>query len=186
MIYAKIYSYLNSAGFQVQTVAAKTTPDFDNGFLDFNVPSVNDLLIVDNAIATVDQAQAAITTLSQAQAAKSLQISTECQNAILAGFNSTALGTSYHYPAKYVDQQNLCSSILDSLLNANNPDWATPFWCMDENEVWSFRMHNQAQIQQVGRDAKMQVLQFMTKNQQLQDQVDSCTTIDQVNSISWN
>jgi len=62
--------------------------------------------------------------LAAAQAAQSAVLSAACAAAIVAGFQSSALGTPYTYPAKTTDQQNLSASIIAALLaNGSAMPW---------------------------------------------------------------
>lgn len=125
------------------------------------------------------------TWLEEVRTKKAKEIDGQCKATILAGFESSALGASHHYPAKMTDQQNLASSVLDSLLPNLPVDWMTPFWCADANAVWEFRLHTAEQIQQVGRDAKTAVLVAMGKNEVLQAQVAAATSLETLNAIQW-
>ncbi|GHU26745.1 hypothetical protein AGMMS50256_04730 [Betaproteobacteria bacterium] len=116
---------------------------------------------------------------------KSQEIDAACQNQILSGFTSPALGSEHLYPTKMTDQQNLAASILDSLLPDLPDDWTTPFWCADGNDVWDFRPHTASQIQQAGRDVKNGVTTAQAKNAQLQSQIAATTTIEQLDAIVW-
>ncbi|KMJ54979.1 hypothetical protein ACG97_01150 [Vogesella sp. EB] len=93
-----------------------------------------------------------------ARAAKLAELERDCSNAIIAGFASAALGNVHTYPAKDTDQQNLASSVLSSLMPNLPIDWATPFWCADENGNWAMRPHSATQIQQVGIDGKSAII----------------------------
>jgi hypothetical protein len=124
-------------------------------------------------------------TLAGARAAKIAELSAACKASIYAGFTSDALATGYTYPAKDTDQQNLASSVIDSLLSDGAAGWATPFWCADPDGVWAFRMHTAAQIQQVGKDAKVAVLAAMSKNQALVGRVAAAESVDAVKLIAW-
>jgi hypothetical protein len=128
---------------------------------------------------------APLTSLAGAKAAKLAELNTACQQAILAGFASSALGAAYTYPAKATDQQNLTASVVASLLPGLAAGWTTPFWCADAGGAWAFRAHTAVQIQQVGDDGKTAILAAMQKNQTLADQVNACTTVAAVNAISW-
>ncbi|KMQ80338.1 hypothetical protein BPMI_02398c [Candidatus Burkholderia pumila] len=92
--------------------------------------------------------------LTTAKKVKQAELSAACAEAITNGFASTSLGSLHNYPAKDIDQQNLTTSVLDSILHASDSDWTTPFWCADDTGNWAFRPHTAAQIQQVGKDAK--------------------------------
>jgi hypothetical protein len=113
-------------------------------------------------------------------------VSQSCQDAILAGFTSSALGSAHSYPAKFTDQQNLNASVTASLLPGVDANWTTPFWCADAEGNWSYAAHTAAQIQQAGSDGKAAILTCLTKNQQLAAQIDAATTIPAVQAITWS
>lgn len=125
--------------------------------------------------------------LAGVQAKKAVEISAACAAEILDGFQSSALGATHTYPTKPIDQSNLSASILDSLLpvNANDPSYTTPFWCMDSSGNWAWVSHTATQIQQVGRDLKLAILNCQGKNANLQAQIQAATTIDAANAITW-
>jgi hypothetical protein len=122
--------------------------------------------------------------LDAKRARKAVEMSQSCADAILAGFDSSALGELYAYPAKPNDQTNLTASVLASLLPASGPDWVTPFWCADATGAWAFRAHTAAQIQQVGVDAKAAILNCMTINEQLRAQI-LVADAAQLATIGW-
>lgn len=147
---------------------AGSTYDFDaNGAMTYTLPSDAFLL-------------------SQAKAAQTASLSKQCQQAIYAGFTSSALGAAYTYPAKDTDQQNLTASVVSSLVPGLATGWTTPFWCADANGAWAFRPHTATQIQQVGTDGKAAILAAMQKNQQLADQVNAATTVADVQAVVWS
>jgi hypothetical protein len=123
--------------------------------------------------------------LAAAQAAQVATLSLACQNSILSGFTSSALGSAYTYPSKATDQQNLASSVLASLMPNIATDWVTPFWCEDSTSTWAFVNHTAAQIQQVGEDAKTAILANMAQNATLATQVAAATTVAAVQAIVW-
>lgn len=108
-----------------------------------------------------------------------------CSLTIMNGFRSDALGEPFYYPAKKQDQDNLVASVTDSLIPNLPEDWTTPFWCMDRTDIWAFRPHTAAQIQQVGREGKAATLAAMTKNEQLRQLVDEATDEAQLDAIVW-
>lgn len=124
-------------------------------------------------------------TLAQVQAERLALLASECQADIFAGFESSALGAPYTYPAKTTDQANLSASVLSSLLPNLPANWVTPFWCADASGVWAFVPHTAAQIQQVGVDAKNAILAAMQKNATLAAQVTQATTVADVIAIVW-
>ncbi|MBP0589271.1 hypothetical protein J8I87_05975 [Paraburkholderia sp. LEh10] len=124
--------------------------------------------------------------LDAAKTTQKAVVSQACQDAIFAGFTSSALGAPHSYPAKFTDQQNLNASVVASLLPGLPADWTTPFWCADADGTWAYLPHTAAQIQQAGRDGKATILACLTKNQQLADQIDAATTIEAVQAIQWS
>lgn len=125
--------------------------------------------------------------LDELKATKAEEISNACAAQIMGGLPSSALGQVYTYPTKLTDQSNLSASILDSLLPVNTADgsYTTPFWCMDGGGNWAWVNHTAIQIQQVGRDLKLEILNCQGKNANLQAQIQAATTIDAVNAITW-
>jgi hypothetical protein len=123
-------------------------------------------------------------TLAEQRAHKINALNASCAAQIVAGFMCGVLGSSYLYPAKAQDQANLVASVTDSLLAGGDPDWRTPFWCMDEAGAWEFRAHTIAQIQQVGREAKAAILAAMGKNEALRQQVEAASA-EQLADIDW-
>jgi hypothetical protein len=124
--------------------------------------------------------------VSTAKASQTAIVSAACQDAIVAGFTSSALGAAHTYPAKPTDQQNLNASVVASILPGVAADWTTPFWCADSAGAWAYVMHTAAQIQQVGTDGKAAILACLTKNQQLAAQIDAATTVEAVQAIVWS
>jgi hypothetical protein len=126
-------------------------------------------------------------TLANLKAAQIATLSAACQAQIYAGFTSSALGTVHTYPAKDKDQVNLSGSVVASLLPGLPPTWKTPFWCADSTGTWAFTDHTAAQIQQVGSDAKVAILDALIKNATLAAQVmDPATnTAAKVAAIVW-
>jgi hypothetical protein len=122
------------------------------------------------------------------QAAKDRQtavLSTSCRDAILSGFQSSALGAPHTYPSQMTDQQNLSASVLASLLPGLQAGWTTPFWCADANGNWTYADHTAAQIQQVGQDAKNAIISALRKKAQLAAAVGAAKTVAAVQAITW-
>ena len=125
--------------------------------------------------------------LQSAKDAKAAKLSEACAAAICAGFECSALGDPHHYPTKSTDQQNLLSSIADSLLAVDDPVWTTPFWCTPlGQDDWAMRPHSHAEIQRVGREAKAAVLLLMAKNLSLAKAVRLATTMSDIDAIQWD
>lgn len=79
-------------------------------------------------------------TLAQAQVAQLATLTQDCQNAIMAGFTSSALGTAYSYPSALQDQTNQNTV-------AQSPSGGL-LWC-ETGGTWSMNAHTQAQAQEV-------------------------------------
>lgn len=122
--------------------------------------------------------------LQRAKQNKLQELSSACRSQILAGFVCDALGSEHLYPTNETDQQNLTASVLDSLVSTDS-EWTTPFWCADSSDVWEFRLHTKAQIQQVGQDAKQTILGLMDKNAMLAGQVAQAETPEALEAIAW-
>ncbi|KTT36307.1 hypothetical protein RSA46_16915 [Pseudomonas oryzihabitans] len=123
--------------------------------------------------------------LSEAQALKLSELDAACAAAILAGFDSDALGQSHHYPAKLTDQSNLQASVLASLQPDLPKGWTTPVWCQDAAGTWAYRDHTVAQIQQVGTAGKNAINACIARKIEREQQVAKATTVDEVNAILW-
>ena len=109
--------------------------------------------------------------------------SAACQALIYAGFQSSALGKPYLYPAKDTDQQNLIASVVDALMNTGTPGYSTAFWCADSAGVWAYRPHTAAQIQQVGKDGKAAILAALTRNAVAQAAIAAATSVAAVQAV---
>lgn len=123
--------------------------------------------------------------LSDAQALKLAELDAACAAAILAGFAADALGQPHHYPAKLTDQSNLQASVLASLQPDLTADWTTPVWCQDASDIWAYRDHTAAQIQQVGIAGKNAINACIARKIEREQQIAKATTLDEVKAILW-
>lgn len=124
--------------------------------------------------------------------AKNLQMQnlrTQCRSTIVAGFTSSALGASYHYPFNNTpespDQLNIASAVLAAFINANTTGWVIPIWVRDSSNQWVFMDHTAPQVQQVGVDSKTFVVTNQTKLNNLITQINAATTVAAVQAIVW-
>jgi hypothetical protein len=77
---------------------------------------------------------------------------------------------------------------IDTLVNDGDAQWqlwTTEFWCEDAAGNWAWTEHTAAQIIQVGRDLKAQVLALQAKCATLTAKIAACTTIADVNAVVW-
>lgn len=123
--------------------------------------------------------------LAQAKESQISLLSSDCSTQIYAGFQSSALGAAYTYPANDKDQANLSASVLASLLPGLPANWTTPFPCQDGSGTWAHVQHTAAQIQQVGSDAKAAIVAAIMKNATLAQQVSEAISVAAVQAIVW-
>ena len=126
-----------------------------------------------------------ISLVATAQAIQAAQLTTDCKNAITGGFVSSALGSPYTYPSTLIDQHNLASSVIASLLPNLPSGWTTVLWCMNSAGVWNLTPHTAAQIQQVGLDGKAWVTAQQITLANLLGQVGAATTVANVPAVTW-
>lgn len=112
-------------------------------------------------------------------------LSASCAAAIVGGFRSEALGSAHAYPSDIKDQINLMGSVTDSIIPGLPENWQTPFWCRDEDGVWSWKMHSAAEIQQAGRDGKARVVACQATLETLTAAVMVAATVEDVVAIVW-
>jgi hypothetical protein len=77
---------------------------------------------------------------------------------------------------------------VDTLVNDGDAQWqlwTTEFWCEDATGKWAWTEHTAAQIIQVGRDLKAQVLALQAKCATLAAKVAACTTVADVEAVVW-
>lgn len=119
------------------------------------------------------------------KAAKIAALSVACEAAITGGFASDALGEEHQYPSDIKAQINLMGSVTDSIMPGISAAWTTPFWVCDTAGVWTWKMHNAAQIQQAGRDGKAHVVSCQTLLAELTAAVLAAATAEAVASVEW-
>ncbi|OVE88016.1 hypothetical protein B7W89_19025 [Agrobacterium tumefaciens] len=112
-------------------------------------------------------------------------LSGACEQMIISGFTSSALGAVHNYPSNIKDQLNLMGSVTDSIVPGLSEDWETPFWVRDTDGQWSWKMHTAAQIQQAGRDGKAHVVHGQTTLASLTALVLAAETQEAVEAIVW-
>jgi len=96
------------------------------------------------------------------------KINAACEHAIVACFQSAALGAPHQYSCQLDDQLNLTGAILRGL--------DMPYACRDERGVKAFRVHTAAQLRQVGDDFTLYKLQQLQHANELKQQLDLALT----------
>jgi len=84
--------------------------------------------------------------LASAQATQSAILRGSCSSAIMDGFSSSALGSTYTYPSATTDQRNLSDAAIAAALNSSG---TSDLWCADASNNWAFVTHTAGQVQQV-------------------------------------
>lgn len=125
--------------------------------------------------------------LAGAKSARIAWLNSDCAQAIVSGFQSSALGEPHTYPSHPTDQQNLSAAVTASQLPvfSANKDWRVPFPCADAQHVWARREHTAAQIQQVGMDAFAAVAARLQQKDALVLKVQAAKTEKEVAAIVW-
>jgi hypothetical protein len=116
---------------------------------------------------------------------KAKQISSLCEAEITAGFESNALGTIHTYPSDRDDQLNLSGTIQRSMMAGVLPTDTFAFLCKNSSNEWGYVFHTPLQIQKVGEDAYLHILNARVKNATLQGQINNCTTQAELDLIVW-
>lgn len=113
--------------------------------------------------------------LAQAQVAQAQALSASCQQQILGGFSSSALGSEHNYPSDQKSQINVT-------LTAQN---GGALWCATGG-VWSMSAHTAEQAQQVQKDLYAMIQTAQAKYAALLSQLNETTTVEAAQAIVWN
>lgn len=103
--------------------------------------------------------------------AKIEELNNACEERIVSGFTSSALGTPHTYQSERDDQTNLLGSVLDNLDSV--------YKCFD-GVTWAYRPHTIAQLKQVLADGKLMKLGYLQQCGALKDQVYAINVNDSV------
>lgn len=123
--------------------------------------------------------------ITNARAIKAVSISAACEQFIMSGFNSNALGTNHTYPSNRDDQLNLSGTIQRTMMLGVLPTDTFAFLCKDSNGIWAYAMHTATQMQQAGKDAYSYILNARVRNATLQAQITAATTQASLDAIVW-
>ena len=114
-------------------------------------------------------------TLAQVRVAQSALMTSACQNAIEAGFSSSALGTANAYGCKATDQINI------SLAAVGGGD----LWCANSVGTWAFTAHTAAQAQQVQKDMATRIQAQQSTYAKALSDIAAATTVSGVEAVTW-
>lgn len=107
-------------------------------------------------------------------------INTSCEDAITAGFISSALGAPHTYDSAIEDQINLIGAVI-----AAGAGMPIEYKCYDEDGTKQWHDHTPQQMQQVYVDGLVYKVTQLKKATFLKDAVAAATTIEELNNISW-
>lgn len=109
------------------------------------------------------------------------ELSAQCQAAILAGFESPALGALHRYSSQLEDQANLTQANVLAQI-AQQP---ISYVCTDLAGVKQARMHTPEQLAQVLIDGGTIKAQLIYKFHELRQQVEAAGSLEEVKSVQW-
>lgn len=126
-------------------------------------------------------------TLDNIKQQKFTEIDLACKNAITGGFNSTAYqNTNKIYDSTLEDQANITGNALSSVSKVANVPGC-------ENDKFYYHARGEEFVEwqpeeclQLARDFKTFKEQQLIKNKQLQAYIQTFTTVEEVQSVTWD
>lgn len=119
--------------------------------------------------------------LADVQAQQITVINDACATELLAGFNSSALGTPHKYDSAIVDQLNFMQAY--AIAQVTNAPVEYRVW--NEDGTKSFYPHTAAQFETVYQDGATVKAAALTKCATLKISITAATTNDAVTAIVW-
>lgn len=116
------------------------------------------------------------------------KLSNLCEQEIIKGFSSTALGSIHWYDASPVDQLNLISAITLTSPTLENPQGTSIFYsCRDstDDDVKEYQSHTYAQLQKIMSDSSVARLTFLQKFSALRQKIMVSNTVNEIRNITW-
>ena len=114
-------------------------------------------------------------TLDQVRAAQSALMTSACQNAIEAGFSSSALGSAYTYGCKPTGQANINLAAVGG----------GSLWCANSSNVWVFASHTVTEAQQVQKDMAAHIQAQQSTYAKALSDIAAATTVAAVEAVTW-
>lgn len=115
--------------------------------------------------------------LEDIKAARMAYINQACSAEIVAGFDSSALGSVHHYTATLEDQANLSGLILLGVDDA--------FTCVNASGIKAMRPHSIAQLKQVLADGAAAKKSCLVRARLLKDEVAVAADSVSLDAIIW-
>jgi hypothetical protein len=125
--------------------------------------------------------------LELAKERRTAEISQDCENHIMSGFVSDALGTPYIYDSEFVDQVDLVGALITvSPYDGDTGGYTIYYACRDVSTgVKNYHVHTYHNLRKVIFDSS----QFKLENLQIfhmkRVMISLCDTIEQVDEITW-
>jgi len=120
-----------------------------------------------------------VVTLDELKEAKVAQLNEACFYAITSGFESDALGEVHSYPSDTEAQNNLGFAI--KRLELEPEGTTVDFKTLDAG----YLLHTLPQLHEVFKDGFDCMQLFISRYNELKEQVNGATTKDEVDSINW-
>lgn len=121
-------------------------------------------------------------TLEQAKQHKTDEINVACEETIISGFPSSALGEVHYYDSGIEDQINLIGAAF-----AASAGQSVEFRCyqgsMSGEKEW--HLHSPAQMIQVYQDGLVYKITQLKKATALKNTVKAATTLEEVGAVEW-
>lgn len=125
--------------------------------------------------------------LELAKERRTMEISQDCENYIMSGFQSDALGSPHIYDSEFVDQINLVGALITVSPYGEDTEGYTIYYaCRDVSTgVKNYYPHTYHHLRKVifdGSQFKLQNLQIFHMKRVM---ISMCDTIEQIDAITW-
>lgn len=116
--------------------------------------------------------------LDNAQQSQARKLTTACQQLIVSGFASSALGAVHNYASTAIDQRNLILAAQSSKGGVLS--------CQDTTGAWARVMHTQTQAQHALEDFVAMAGGARTKLSAREAQIANATNVADVQDVAWD
>ena len=116
------------------------------------------------------------------------ELSEQCEAAIMSGFESAALGTTYIYDSETVDQINLIGAVSSTAPSPIEPMGYTIYYaCRNKDTgVKEYHPHSHFQLRQILADGAQVKLGYLQVFYFKRIEIENCTTVADVEAIVWS
>jgi hypothetical protein len=136
----------------------------------------------------VPQNELEIKILDLAKEQRTAEISQDCENFIMSGFQSDALGAPHVYDSEFVDQINLVGALIMTSPFGDDVDGYSIYYaCRDvATGIKNYYPHTYAILRKVIYDGSMFKLQYLQIFHFKRLMVAACETIEDIDKITWS